>query len=207
MLRRAFIVLVPALAWTLATLAAPAVQAQAASPEATVERFHAVLLDVMKAAKTLGFKGRAERLRPAVEQTFHLRAMIQIATGGAWRQANDAQRAGLTAAFAALSTATYAANFDGHAGEKFETVGTRPGPQGTTLVDTKIVKASGSTVEIVYVAKQAGNAWKIVDVVVDKGISELAVKRSEYAGVLKSSGVDGLIAVLNRKADELARAK
>lgn len=205
MLRRVFIVLVPALAWTLVTLSSPAAQAQASAPEAVVDRFHAVLLDVMKAAKTLGFKGRAERLKPAIEQTFHLRVMIQIATGGAWRQASDKQKAGLTAAFAALSTATYAANFDGHSGEKFETVGTRPGPQDTTLVDTKIVKASGSPVEITYVAKQAGSGWKIVDVVVDKGISELAVKRSEYAGVLKKSGVDGLIAVLNRKADELAK--
>lgn len=204
MLRRAFIVLVPALAWALATLSPPA-RAQAASPEAVVDRFHAVLLDVMKAAKTLGHKGRAERLKPAIEQTFHLRAMIQIATGGAWRQASDKQKADLTAAFAALSTATYAANFDGHSGEKFETVGTRPGPQDTTLVDTKIVKAEGSPVEITYVAKKAGSGWKIVDVVVDRGISELAVKRSEYTSVLKNSGVNGLISVLNRKADELAR--
>ena len=204
MLRRAFIVLVPALAWALATFAPPA-HAQAASPEAVVDRFQAVLLEVMKAAKTLGHQGRAERLRPAIEQAFHLRVMIQIATGSAWRQASDAQKSALTAAFSALSTATYAANFDGHSGEKFETVGTRPGPQDTTLVDTKIVKASGTPVEITYVAKQAGSAWKIVDVVVDKGISELAVKRSEYAAVLKSSGVDGLIAVLNRKAEELAK--
>lgn len=205
MQRRAFIVLVPALAWMLATFAPPAAHAQATSPEAVVDRFHAVLLDVMKAAKTLGHQGRAERLKPAIEQAFHLRVMIQIATGGAWRQASEAQKSALTAAFSALSTATYAANFDGHSGEKFETVGTRPGPQDTTLVDTKIVKASGTPVEITYVAKKAGSGWKIVDVVVDKGISELAVKRSEYAAVLKSSGVDGLVAVLKRKAEELAK--
>ena len=37
----------------------------------------------------------------------------------------------------------------------------------------------------------------------DAGISELAVRRSEYRRVLKTGGVDGLIETLNRKADQL----
>ena len=34
-------------------------------------------------------------------------------------------------------------------------------------------------------------------------ISEVATRRSEFAAILKSQGIDGLIAALNRKADIL----
>ena len=50
--------------------------------------------------------------------------------------------------------------------------------------------------------KQFKNDWKIVDVLAE-GISELAVRRSEYRNVLKTRGVDGLAAVLDKKADGL----
>ena len=42
---------------------------------------------------------------------------------------------------------------------------------------------------------------------VDSGISELKVRRSEFRGILKSEGVSGLIRVLNKKADELVNPK
>ena len=51
--------------------------------------------------------------------------------------------------------------------------------------------------------RQVKDEWRIVDVLVDKGISELAVKRSEYRGVLRYGGIDALIRTLNAKADQL----
>jgi ABC-type transporter MlaC component len=42
---------------------------------------------------------------------------------------------------------------------------------------------------------------------VDKGISELAVKRSEYRNVLQQDGVDGLVLTLNAKASQLLGEK
>ncbi len=37
----------------------------------------------------------------------------------------------------------------------------------------------------------------------DGAISEVATRRSEFSAILKTGGVDGLIAALNRKADML----
>jgi hypothetical protein len=37
----------------------------------------------------------------------------------------------------------------------------------------------------------------------DGAIREVATRRSEFAAILKSQGIDGLIAALNRKADVL----
>ena len=42
-------------------------------------------------------------------------------------------------------------------------------------------------------------AWQARDV----AISELATRRSEFAALLRSSGIDALIASLNKKADDL----
>jgi len=43
----------------------------------------------------------------------------------------------------------------------------------------------------------------ISDIYLDGAISEVATRRSEFAAILKSDGIDGLIAALNRKADIL----
>ncbi len=174
------------------------------APRAVIEDFHNALLAVMKEGSALGHAGRARRLRPEVERAFHLPVMIQIATGAHWRPATPAQQTALVAAFTRFSTATYAKNFKKYAGEKFETLGQREGPQNTTLVDTRLVESDGGTVDITYVMKKGPDAWKVVDVIVDKGISELALRRSEFSRELRDAGVDSLIATLNRKADELA---
>jgi ABC-type transporter MlaC component len=34
-------------------------------------------------------------------------------------------------------------------------------------------------------------------------ISELATRRSDFAAILRNSGIEGLIATLNKKADDL----
>jgi hypothetical protein len=43
----------------------------------------------------------------------------------------------------------------------------------------------------------------IADIYLDGAISEVAARRSEFATILKSQGIDGPIVALNRKADML----
>jgi phospholipid transport system substrate-binding protein len=46
--------------------------------------------------------------------------------------------------------------------------------------------------------------WQIADVFLNGTISELAIRRSEFASIRQRQGVDGLIAELIRKADLLS---
>ena len=46
--------------------------------------------------------------------------------------------------------------------------------------------------------------WQIVDVYLAGTVSELATRRSEFSGILKAQGINGLIAALNGKAAALA---
>jgi phospholipid transport system substrate-binding protein len=71
------------------------------------------------------------------------------------------------------------------------------------LVRTQIIKADGEPVSINYVVHDNDTAWQIRDVYLSGTISELATRRSEFAAILRTTGIDGLIASLNKKADDL----
>ena len=173
------------------------------SASEVVERFQTTLIQVMQEAKALSVQQRYDRLSPIVDKSFHIPLMIQIATGNYWKEATPSERAQLVKAFRRMSIAILATLFDGYSGEAFKQVGEKPGPQKTLLVMTKLVKPDKSTVDIVYVSRRFKESWRIIDMVIDNGISELKVRRSEYNLVLKNKGIPGLISLLNKKADEL----
>jgi len=176
----------------------------AESPQQLVNDFHQALHETMKDAKKLGFTGRFKKLAGPIEATFHLRLMIQIASGSFWRKADKTQQQRLTKAFSKLSISTYALRFSGFSGQSFETLGEKAGPQKTTLVATHILNPAGQNTNLIYVTKLVKKQWQIVDVLLGPGISELAVRRSEYRRILKNSGIDGLISILNSKSAAMA---
>ena len=186
--------------WSVLAMAATAAETTARS---VVEEFHAVLLEVMKGADSLGIDGRYARLEPEISRRFHLPLMISIASGIHWRKADTGQRNALARAFKRFSVGTYASRFSSHSGESFETSSVKPGPRRTRLVHTRINRPAKSPVRISYVLKKFGDAWRIVDVLLDGNISELAVRRSEYRAILRKGGIEALVAILNRKADKL----
>lgn len=181
----------------------PSLQAAEPTPSDIVKGFQAKLLQVMKVAKNLSVRERFDRLSPSVEDAFHLQLMIQIVTGSYWKEATTTKRMQLVEAFRRMSVTTLATLFDDYSGEVFKLVKERPGPQKTQIVMTKLLKSDKSTVDIAYVTRRFKEGWKIIDVIVDSGISELKVRQSEYRQVLKKEGVPGLISLLNNKADEL----
>ncbi len=178
-------------------------QAQETLPQTLVSDFHGVLLGVMKDADTVAVTGRYKRLEQIITESFHLRLMIQVATASYWRKATDRKKDLLTEAFSRLTIATYAAQFDGYSGQSFETRSAKPGPQKTTLIETHLLNPGGQAVELVYVTRKFNGKWRIIDVLLDTGISELARKRSEYRQILKTGGIDHLIRTMSGKTQML----
>ena len=83
-----------------------------------------------------------------------------------------------------------------------QVTGEQPNPSGV-VVKSQIVKANGDPVKVDYMMRRNGDGWLISDIYLDGAISEVATRRSEFAAILRTDGVDGLIAALNRKADML----
>ncbi len=175
-----------------------------ASPESAVEQYHSVLLKAMKDAKTLGITGRYALIDKAAQTAFDFSNMAGRATGKAWRDANDADRAAMAKAFGHMSVATYAKRFKGWSGQAFKTLGTDPGPRGTTLVKTQIAAPGDEPVALTYVMNQGKDGdWRIIDILLKGTVSEMAVKKSEYANILNTKGLSGLTEALNTQADKL----
>jgi phospholipid transport system substrate-binding protein len=179
-----------------------AVPATTPGPSAVVQHFYGELLDAMQHAAALGPKGRYQKLEAAVLSTFDIPFMARLSIGPTWYTLTPDQKRTAAAAYGRYIGAVYAERFDGYSGQKFEVLGEQRIKHGI-LVRTQIIKASGEPVLINYVLHDNDIAWQIRDVYIGDAISELATRRSEFAGILRSSGIDGLIATLNKKADEL----
>ncbi|MBK17849.1 MAG: hypothetical protein CMM52_03290 [Rhodospirillaceae bacterium] len=185
------------------SLSTPAVAQDPGTPKALVESFHVKLLETMKRAEQLGIKGRYKFLGPSVKKTFDFKLMIALATGKHWRKASDQAKQQLQAAFSRFSIATYADRFSGYSGQTFKTISASDGPRKTVLVKTQITRPKKSPVPLTYVTRKRAGQWRIVDVLVDDGISELATRRSEYRTVLKKNGTQALVRLLNKKTARL----
>ncbi|HMM74668.1 MAG TPA: ABC transporter substrate-binding protein [Gammaproteobacteria bacterium] len=186
-------------------LANAAVAADAPAPTAVVEKLHGTLLTMMKDAATLGYEGRVNMVAPVLDGTFDFETIGRVVTGRYWKDFIADTRDRFVATFARLSAATYADNFDGYAGETFETLSEEV-KKGAALVKTRIVKRDGKPVSLNYVLNQRDGEWRIVNVIAD-GVSDLALKRSEYGAVIAKEGIDALIAKLNAKIASYAAAK
>jgi len=179
-------------------MAASAAPLHAASPEgatAVVERFQSTLISVMKDAQKLGYEGRYKRLAPAVEESHNLPGIAQFAAGRYWEKLSDQQKKTYVDAFAKMSMATYAYRFDDYSGESFKTVSEEATGKGDALVHTLFSKANGEKIHFDYVLRRKDGVWRIINIIVD-GVSDLAIKRSEYGNILRDQGADVLIAKL-----------
>ena len=171
----------------------------ATDAKGTVDSFDASLMDVMKNAEKLGYKGRFEKFEPVITKIYDLPLMTRISVGPQWASLTPDQQAKVIEAFKQLSIATYASRFDGYGGESFQITGESPANGGDDIVDTKLVRPNDEPVELNYRLRKNGDDWKIIDVYLSGTISQLANYRSEFAATLRSGGADALVTLINQK--------
>ena len=198
------------LVWKAATLAAvfglamvsyPAHAAPASGGD-IVQGLYDALLSTMKNGRTLGQSGRFTQLEPVIRRTFDIPSMARLSVGSSWGTLTETQRQQVTESFGRYISAIYADRFDGYTGQKLQVTGEQLNGAGV-MVRSQIVKANGEPVKIDYMMRRNGDSWLISDIYLDGAISEVATRHAEFAAILKSQGIDGLIAALNRKADIL----
>jgi phospholipid transport system substrate-binding protein len=179
----------------------PPAFAQSADPAAAqVQDFYDALVAAMKMGGPA--KARYEKLKPAVEKAFDLRAMTAMAVGPGFAAMSDADKTALVDAFTRMTVANYAKNFESYNGEKFPVE-----PKSITRGDERFVKsklqpASGEAIAFNYRMHQVDGAWKITDVYLAGNISQMAQKRSDFSGTLRSGGPQGLAKKINALADQ-----
>lgn len=188
----------------LFTSISSAAVAAAQAPRDVVAAMQEALLNVWEQSDTLSAEQRYERLEPALQQAFNFERMIEVATGPAWARATPAEQAQMKQAFTRYSVATYASRFSEYTGQRLDIVEQRTGPRDLTLVDTIIVRPAGESVPITYVVSAETTPPRIVDVI-HKGVSEMAVRRSDYRSIVTRSGPEVLAQRLEQQAEDLLK--
>ena len=168
----------------------------------TVQCLYDALLGAMKSGRMLGQSRRFAQLEPVIRKTFDVPSMARLSVGSSWATLTEAQRQQVTERFGRYISAIYADRFDSYSGQRLPVTGEQPATAGV-MVRSQIVKANGELVKVDYLMRRNGDAWLISDIYLDGAISEVATRRSEFAAILKSEGIDGLIAALNRKSNVL----
>ncbi len=181
----------------------PAPAKQGASQ--VISNFYNTLTVVMKEGNTLGFEGRARKLDAAITKTFSASDMTRVSYGPSWGQASPDQKGQLTRAFHNFTVANYASQFKAYDGEEFKVIGEKAAPNPQQRIVETTLKSGADVHHLNYLMMQTSQGWKVADVFVDGAISEMATRRSEFGSVIRASGPNGLLNVLEQKSRQLAQ--
>jgi phospholipid transport system substrate-binding protein len=175
-----------------------------ATARQVVEKFQAELLAVMKNGKQLGYAGRYEKLYGPVSDSHDLTKIARIVVGKESEKLTEAQQQKLVEVFSRFSVASYAHNFKDYSGEKFVFDSEEETARGGVVVHSHLVIPDDKPVKFDYMLKEKGNSWRIINIIAN-GVSDLALKRSEYTSILQREGFDALIAKINEKIDNYSK--
>jgi phospholipid transport system substrate-binding protein len=145
---------------------------------------------------------REARLRPLLAEGFDMAHIAQFAAGAYWNAASEEQRQEYSAAFSDYVLATYARRFGGYAGETLEIVSEREISAEETAVTTRINRGAAPPIDAEWRVRLADDAPKVIDIWIE-GRSMAIVQRQEYAGIVRQHGFDGLVHVLQARANRL----
>ncbi|CAH9018006.1 ABC transporter substrate-binding protein [Candidatus Nitrosacidococcus sp. I8] len=175
------------------------------APSSVIEKLQAELLSVMKNAKKLGFDGRYKQLLPVVTETLDIPFIARYTLGSSWKSLTDEQSIQFVDAFQILSISDYARHFDGYSNEEFNIEGEYPLKKGGMRVRSRLTNHDDTNVIFDYLLRNIDGNWRIVNVIAD-GVSDLAVRRTEYRQVIKTQGYDALLDQVKEKSKQYREA-
>ncbi len=169
-----------------------------------VDNFQTQLLVVMKDGKKLGYAGRYAKLFEVVAASHDLSKIARIVVGKEWEKLSEAQQQQLVDVFSKLSVASYAHNFKDYSGEAFVFDSEETTNRGGVVIHTHLTIPDDKDVKFDYMLKEKGSSWRINNIIAN-GVSDLALKRSEYTSILQRDGFDALITKINEKIDNYSK--
>ena len=138
-----------------------------------------------------------------IEESFDLPYVARLLVRRYWSGLSEEQRQHMAAVFSSLTISNYAARFDGFSGERFVVTEERPVRRDRMLVRTQLRDTEDEAVSLDYVLRRdAEGNWRIVNVIAE-GVSELALRRTEYGTNHRRAGLRRLA----RQAGRAARGR
>jgi phospholipid transport system substrate-binding protein len=177
---------------------------RAQTPSAAVvkiQTYYQQLMPTIQQAARLSVRERDRRFAPVFAAVFDMPTMTRLAVGPAWRTFSAEQQAAVREAFAQFIVADYARQIKDYSGESF-VVDPQTTPEsrgGGEIVKTKLLQPGGRTVSINYLVR----GERVIDIYLNGTISDLAMRRDEFASIIAAGGADALIKRLRDRTDSL----
>ncbi len=192
---------------TLAEPVGQEVKAQQVSgATAVVAKLNRALLEVMRQAKELGYPGRYRLLEPVVKEVYDFSSISRYVLGSHWKQLAPEEKTAFIQKMTEFGIAAYAAEFNDYAGEQFKLLSEEPFRTRLKVVRAVLEVPKEEDVQFVYILRPTADGWKIIDVRYD-GVSDLALKRAQFADILAKEGFEGLLAKLDERIANYAKGK
>jgi len=183
-------------------------QAQDVPPDVLVKNVTTEVVDLITKDKEIR-SGNRTKLIQVIEAKvlphFNFSSMTALAMGQNWNKATPEQKKRLVEEFKTLLVRTYASALAAYSEQKFDFRPLRAKPTDTDVtVQVRVLQPGQQPVPIDYSMEKTPSGWKVYDVMVG-GVSLVANYRTEFATVVRSTGIDGLIKDLQTKNKTLER--
>jgi phospholipid transport system substrate-binding protein len=168
---------------------------------AKIQTYYQQLMPTIQQAARLSVRERDRRFTPVFAAVFDMPTMTRLAVGPAWRTFSAEQQAAVREAFAQFIVADYARQIKDYSGESF-VVDPQTTPEsrgGGEIVKTKLLQPGGRAVNINYLVR----GERVIDIYLNGTVSDLAMRRDEFASLIASGGADALIKRLRDRTDSL----
>ncbi|MDF7673566.1 ABC transporter substrate-binding protein [Acetobacteraceae bacterium ESL0709] len=188
----------------------PAAQAAPAPGQAVAAAPIQGLYDALaKATKASGdIAQRQALIAPAVDASYDLEEILHRSIGLQYNNLQANERSTLLKAFRKFTIARYVSTFKPGSDALFAVV---PVPNtdatGRTVIHSTIgsKEDASNPTSIDYVMTQTPGGWRIIDVLLDGHISQVAAQRSDFKAVFAQGGAAGLTRMFDQKADDFLR--
>ncbi|MCM8856750.1 MAG: ABC transporter substrate-binding protein [Candidatus Thiodiazotropha sp.] len=161
----------------------------------TVDRILEVMQD-----KELGRVARRDQVKEIVRKRFDYESMSQVILATNWRKATKPQREQFITLFRELLEQTYFSAMDSYNNQTVR-MGRERMKGKLANVQTFIV-AANKELTVSYKMRYRNDDWYAYDVAVD-GVSLVSNYRTSFRNLVKSKGMDGLLAELAQKVATL----
>ena len=185
-----------ALAWLL--LITPAAALEPSEARTFVADITDRATDVLSSDRSLAER-RAE-LQAILRTAFDLDYIGRLVLGPTYRTLSADQQAAYDEAFRDYVLGTYSRRIDEYGGEELAITGAEPAGSRDVKVQSRITGTDqGEPVQVAWRVRGRDTGPKIIDVEIE-GVSMAISQRSEFASVVEQRGIDGLIAMLEDRA-------
>lgn len=180
------------------------------TPDALIREVSSEVIDIVKADAEIQ-AGNIDRIITLVDGKImphvNFARMTAIAVGRPWRSATPQQRERLQAEFKALLVRTYSGALTQIKDQTLQFKPVRATADATDVVVRSEVRGKGQPIQLDYRMEKTAEGWKIYDVnVLGVWLADTSF-RSQFAPVVASGGIDGLISTLQTLNRQAANAR